>query len=268
MSKFSDAKRANRDLAAKLRSPDLADVRRALEEIRDASARAIVASMKSGPQKAHPHVQKALSKSRQELVRATVEAARAAAMRAKKLGQSGMRGMMKSHKHSLVITTKTPLIVPSSEDKRLVKIGHGLAAQSTRRIKSQIAAPIKRDKIEELARRIVGARNFERIASSPVKIADVIADRQMSRAIADTRRDIRTAAMAEFNETQIHEIRLANDVDPGWGKRWDAKRDMKVCRDCGALNGEIRAVDELFSCGLPGPPLHPNDRCSLTPVRL
>lgn len=52
-------------------------------------------------------------------------------------------------------------------------------------------------------------------------------------------------------------------------RRWNTAHDEIVCFICGALDGQVRALDESFDAdGVPidGPAAHPRCRCWLTPV--
>lgn len=49
-------------------------------------------------------------------------------------------------------------------------------------------------------------------------------------------------------------------------KQWDASHEG-VCPICDALDGDVVALDGLFSVGVPRPPAHPNCRCVVLLVR-
>lgn len=48
------------------------------------------------------------------------------------------------------------------------------------------------------------------------------------------------------------------------GKQWVVAPD--ACDECESMEGEVVGLDEDFSAGVSGPPLHPNCRCDISPV--
>lgn len=64
--------------------------------------------------------------------------------------------------------------------------------------------------------------------------------------------------------------RMHYEIDPGmgWARMWDATLDLKTCKVCKRMHGEIRALDEPFTDGLVPGDVHPNCRCEPFFVRL
>lgn len=50
---------------------------------------------------------------------------------------------------------------------------------------------------------------------------------------------------------------------PGVKKRWVTADDERVCKECGAMDGETVDLDAPFSVGVKLPPAHPNCRCAV-----
>lgn len=78
---------------------------------------------------------------------------------------------------------------------------------------------------------------------------------------------VRTEVIDAYNEDAFNGLKLLEQDDPGWKKRWDATRDLRGCDWCKSLDGKIVGIDENFETGLKQPPAHPNCRCGITPWR-
>ena len=121
---------------------------------------------------------------------------------------------------------------------------------------SQIA-----DRLLTPAQRLVSARR------GPRAIAESAAENQFLRNRADATRLVRTELVNAYSLAEIESLREADEEDPGYLKMWDATSDLRTCRDCARLNGKVAAIDRPFPGGVWHPPLHPNDRCTVTPWR-
>lgn len=123
---------------------------------------------------------------------------------------------------------------------------------------------IRGETLGQIARRMVGRRADDQ---SPSANASAITDKAHRSNLKDAEQLVRTELNHAYNVIQEDSIAEANRDDPGWKKQWDATLDRRTCPSCRAVHGQIRALHENFSCGVPRPPLHPRDRCGIIPVR-
>jgi SPP1 gp7 family putative phage head morphogenesis protein len=79
------------------------------------------------------------------------------------------------------------------------------------------------------------------------------------------RRLVRTEVLHAYNEvTQDQILELSREDGPGWGKKWVAELDSRVCPFCRALDGVVVPADASFPNTFPGaPPDHPQCRCTV-----
>jgi len=137
------------------------------------------------------------------------------------------------------------------------------AGELGRRIRNDLAVGVIRgESVREMSKRLLGTKAEK---MSPTDIADDIADKQFFRGYHDAERLVRTEMVNAYTETQVESLGEMNEDDPGWKKMWDAANDDRVCDDCDDLDGVVVDHDESFPGGIQGPPLHPNDRCSIVP---
>lgn len=80
-------------------------------------------------------------------------------------------------------------------------------------------------------------------------------------------RVVRTEANHAYGAHALIGLEQMDEDDPGYQKRWDATADKRSCEICRALDGVIRDLDKPFPGGVMHPPIHPNDRCAVTPWR-
>ncbi len=80
-------------------------------------------------------------------------------------------------------------------------------------------------------------------------------------------RIVRTEVLDTYNQQEHRALLELEKDDPGWKKRWDATMDLRVCRICRELDGEVRELHEKFTGGYDRPPAHPQCRCGITPWR-
>lgn len=52
-------------------------------------------------------------------------------------------------------------------------------------------------------------------------------------------------------------------ISPEVMKEWTTADDEKVCKRCGAVDGEVVPLNETFSIGVDLPPGHPGCRCAV-----
>jgi len=84
--------------------------------------------------------------------------------------------------------------------------------------------------------------------------------RQRAATIAQTEMAFAYNAAAE--EVIRHNVD-AGIVSPDVKKRWLTAEDERVCKECGALEGEMVDMDTAFSNGAQRPPAHPLCRCAI-----
>ena len=125
-----------------------------------------------------------------------------------------------------------------------------IQGESPGQIADRLLTPAQRD----LARR-----------RGPRAIAEHAAENQFMRNKSDALRLVRTELVNAYSVAQIESLREADEEDPGYLKMWDATLDLRTCRDCARLNGKVARLDRPFPGGVWHPPLHPNDRCGVTP---
>lgn len=80
-------------------------------------------------------------------------------------------------------------------------------------------------------------------------------------------RVVRTEGNDAYNAHALIGLERMNEDDPGYQKRWDATADRRSCEICARLDGVIVDLDKPFPGGVMHSPIHPNDRCCVTPWR-
>jgi len=135
-------------------------------------------------------------------------------------------------------------------------------------IKTQLAiGVVRQETIHQLTNRLMRISTFKppisRAGDDPSVYADEIAKGLFMRYRYKAERIVRTEVINAYNETAAIGITEANQHDPAIRKRWDATNDMRVCRICASLHGEVVKVDHAFSTGVMAPPQHPNCRCAV-----
>lgn len=122
---------------------------------------------------------------------------------------------------------------------------------------------LKGESVDDIATRLLGLKEKSKSAG---KNAETIAQDNYLKNKADATRLVRTELNSTYNRIQMDTLHRVNSDDPGWRKMWDATLDLRVCVVCRGVHGEIRPLNANFSCGVPFPPVHPNDRCAIIPV--
>lgn len=132
-----------------------------------------------------------------------------------------------------------------------------------RRIRHDLAIGVVRgESVSEMAERLLRG-DYKR--GSRRAVGEAIAERQFFRNKSDAERLVRTELVNAYSSTQIDALKELDEDDPGYLKMWDAHADMRVCKECYALHGQIAPLNRPFKGGVWHPPLHPRDRCAVVP---
>lgn len=121
---------------------------------------------------------------------------------------------------------------------------------------------------DEIAKSMLG-KSYSRLKNkSASKKADAVVEANFFKNEADAMRLVRTEMNGAHNRIQLQTIVEAERSDPGWLKLWDATHDLRLCVECRLLDGKTAPIHGVFpGTTIQYPPLHPNDRCSIVPVR-
>lgn len=145
----------------------------------------------------------------------------------------------------------------------------GIAAD----IRNQLAVGVARgETFDQLTSRLVrmgGPRGIVALAGSvgdPGARVEHIAEGLFARYRSWAERVVRTEVSNAYNAHHLLALEAADADDPGYQKKWDARRDL-ACPVCSALDGMAVALDALFPRQLAHPPAHPNCMCTLVPHR-
>jgi SPP1 gp7 family putative phage head morphogenesis protein len=136
-------------------------------------------------------------------------------------------------------------------------------------IRRQITIGMLRgESVGQMAARITGTgtKGYMRVAAlGAPEQAKVISQAMWKKYQYQARRLVRTEVMRAYNEhTQDQIATLAKEDGPGWGKKWVAELDSRVCVYCRRLDGVVVRADETFPGTFPGaPPDHPQCRCTV-----
>lgn len=140
-------------------------------------------------------------------------------------------------------------------------------------IRNQLAVGVARgETFDQLTSRLVrmgGPRGIVALAGSvgdPGARVEHIAEGLFKRYRSWAERVVRTEVSHAYNTHHLLALEAADADDPGYEKKWDARRDL-ACPVCGGLDGMAVALDALFPGRLKHPPAHPNCMCTLVPHR-
>lgn len=140
-------------------------------------------------------------------------------------------------------------------------------------IRNQLAVGVARgETFDQLTNRLVrmgGPRGLVALAGSvgdPGARVEHIAEGLFARYRSWAERVVRTEVSNAYNAHHLMALEAADADDPGYQKKWDARRDL-ACPVCGKLDGLAIALDALFPGGRKHPPAHPNCMCTLVPSR-
>lgn len=220
------------------------------------------------------------------LITSGASAAKAGLLHTKAMAQAGIK-RFQGITHDLRLPEAAILL---SHDRTVLSRHHGSAQRyaSTvgQRIRHDLAVGlVKGESLHQITVRAMGAGAAHRAKVSYKKsgtagkllshsvIASAVAKKHFFKNKADAARLVRTElsnarAMVQLDALREAEAQEAAVRKPGgagghYQKRWDALHDSLTCALCREVDGEIRDLDELFSCGVLHPPLHPNDRCTI-----
>jgi hypothetical protein len=179
-------------------------------------------------------------------------------------------------KFGTVVPLKIDLSTLISDESKWLVHRHASSAaryanRTGRQIQNQLAVgTIKNETVGQLVRRLGRITMSSESRMTDSTRADAVARDQFFRSEADAERLVRTETVHAYNSLQDTALDDANREvggDGGWLKKWDAVHDRRTCYECAAVDGEIVDAGANFSCGVPYPPLHPCDRCTVVPWR-
>lgn len=108
---------------------------------------------------------------------------------------------------------------------------------------------------ETLGQAIAEGWNISRLQSEIESIYDGYDGMNPIRSL----RIARTEVSRVMNESELMAYNSLGYTE----KTWAAALDENTCEECMAMDGEVVAINEPFSCGVFAPPLHPSDRCNI-----
>jgi SPP1 gp7 family putative phage head morphogenesis protein len=284
---FRDAIAANQKAVMTLSRPQLKIILPVLYEIREETAKAFYGFFKkndlSSKYDKHKHrallsqLDDAIKIAEKKLPATTLKELKTEAQKAIPLSVKNLQAMIISGEKQFRDAV-TPLRLPvakivASQEKTLMSQYPSSAMKYAGAVGDQIrhdlvVGVVKGESIGQMARRLTDGQ-FDKLAKKGSgAVAEGIADGQYFDNEADAARLVRTELNNAYNDTQVESLIVANEDDPGWLKKWDAANDDNVCPLCDEMDGEMVEPDEDFPNGAgSGPPLHPNDRCSVVPWR-
>lgn len=127
---------------------------------------------------------------------------------------------------------------------------------------------LRGESVGQMAARLTGtgARGVARVnALAAPEQAKIVSEAMWRRYQYQARRLVRTEVIRAYNDHAQDQIKtMAAEDGPGWGKKWVAELDSRVCICCRRLDGVVVGPHEEFPGALPGsPPLHPQCRCTV-----
>lgn len=135
---------------------------------------------------------------------------------------------------------------------------------------------VKGESVDQMVRRLTGKleKHYDRMSDE--EKAEAAGDKVFKMARYQAERLVRTEIIHAMNVGHVEQLKEIEEErqdrtdgdendDDRWQKKWDASAD--ACEICDELDGEIVDVDDDFSSGDPGPPAHPNCRCTVVPWR-
>jgi SPP1 gp7 family putative phage head morphogenesis protein len=284
---FREAIQQNRRAVLDLSDPELRSIMPTLYEIREETARELHKFLKNNDLTTkydlHKHralmgqLDDAIKLAEKQLPASTLQEMQTTGRYASKISLRNLQIMINAGEQQFR-SAVTPLrlnvarILKDQNRKLLIEKFPGSAARYGASVAESIrhdfaASLIRGDSIGQMVRRLTDGQ-YDRVAKiGPGAVAEKVADGQFFTSQADGERLVRTEMNSLYNDTQIEGIKQADEDDPGWMKMWDAANDSMVCDDCDDLDGDVVEPDEDFQGGVSGPPLHPNDRCSVIPYR-
>lgn len=287
---FRDAVRDNARAVLRLDKPDLRAIVGVLQDVRDHASdqlSRLVAASQGKTYTAVRHAQAIRSarsaqtvlerRLREATGSSLVKQGRAAAddglAHAKAMAEAGARRF-----RGISASLRLPEVaILSSHDRSVAaRYPHSAAryaGEVGRQIRRDMAVGVARgESLRDTARRMMSAAERERARlrdqPTPEQLGEAMGHKTFFRGRWDAERLLRTETCSARAATQIETLREADRDDHGYMKRWDAIHDGRLCRRCRVVDGEVRPLDALFSCGVYHPPLHPCDRCTIVPHHL
>jgi len=267
-----------------LSDPELEDVLPVLYDIRSEVAEALKDFLKREDPASEYSLQKhralvvqlddAIKTAEEDLPRATVRELRGGAAKTGRISIEKLRRMVEEGERRFAGAASSLRIpvakVLTNVDRtmmgRYAYRSQRYAGDVGRRIRNDLATGVIRgESIDQLAKRLLGGRYTATAKRGATAVADGMADSMFFRNKADAERLVRTEMVNAYTENQLESMKQLNEDDPGWKKMWDAANDMRVCPLCYDLDEQVVDYDKNFKGGIKGPPLHPNDRCSIVP---
>jgi SPP1 gp7 family putative phage head morphogenesis protein len=217
----------------------------------------------------------AISLAEKELPLATKRELKSESKRVGKISLSKLQDMVEAGEkrfRGIVTDLRLPMAKILLSAEQSVAHRHATSAE---RYSGAVGARIRRDlaigavrgeSITQTAKRLLRG-DYLATKGNPTKMADKIAEKQFFRNLSDAERLVQTEQNNVHNVTQKEALEEANGDDPGWMKRWDATIDRRTCDECAWVDGDIVPVHMPFKNGYMYPPIHPRDRCGITPWR-
>lgn len=283
---FLEAVQINRRAVLNLSDPEIRTIMPVLYDIREDTARAFFRFLKTNDIKSDynrlkhrallAQLDDVIKTAERKLPAATAKELKTETTKASKISMKNLQQMITAGEvqfRDAVSPLKLNIAKIMQKQGRMRIERHATSAQRyglevSKQIRNDLTiGVVKGETIEQMARRLSDG-GYDRVAAKgKAYVAEKMADGQFFANEADAVRLVRTELNAAYNDDQIEGIKQADDDDPGWKKKWDAANDDNVCDDCDELDGEVVDPDEDFTGGVSGPPLHPNDRCSVVPWR-
>lgn len=279
---FKSAIVENRRAVLKLTDPELASIMPILQEARERTAKGLSKFIKKegdSTYTAHKHqalmvqLDRAMKDVTDAAPKAMLKELRGGSLKAGRLSIEKLTKMVEEGEkrfRDAVTPMRIPIVKVLTNVQRTMMGRHEQKSERYAdgigdRVRREMAIGVVRgESVNEIAKRLVGMKADKMSASDK---ADAIADKQLFANEYEAERLVRTELVNAYTETQIESLGELDADDPGWKKMWDAANDDRVCDDCNDLDGVVVDHDELFPGGIQGPPLHPNDRCTIVPWR-
>lgn len=281
---FALAVAQNQSAVIAMSEPQMREILSALREIQDVTERGMTSLLKTGQsysiqrQRAqYLQIERTIREIEQRLPGAARQDLRTGSHRASETAVRKMQRMIREGEHEFagaVSSLRLPVArVLATVDDTLMHRHASAAAKyagdvGRRARREMLLGVIQGESPDKIADRLLTPAQRETARRrGPRAVAEAVADNQFMRNKSDALRLVRTELVNAYSVAEIESLREADEEDPGYLKRWDATSDLKTCRDCARLDSKTAPIDKPFLGGVWHPPLHPNDRCTITPWR-
>jgi SPP1 gp7 family putative phage head morphogenesis protein len=280
---FALAVAQNQSAVIAMSEPQMREILSALRDIQDTTERGMTSLLKSGrrgysiqrQQAQYLQVERAIREIERRLPGAAGADLRSGSARVSETAIRRMQRMIREGEQEFagaVTSLRLPVArVLATVDQTLMHRHASAAAKyagdvGRRARREMMLGVIQGESPGQIANRLLTpAQREAAVRRGPRAIAEAVAENQFVRNKSDALRLVRTELVNAYSVTEIESLREADEEDPGYLKMWDATSDLRTCRDCARLNSKIAPLDRPFPGGVWHPPLHPNDRCTVTP---